>query len=1477
MLSCMVSCEDMTSDNDSEHGVDPKPKPKPHKSIQGVIQKGPFIDDIEIMVYQLDDKLMDTGTGFKDYMVTDYHLGKYAISDITSEYIEIEAVGRYFNEVTGEISSSLIYLKTIARVTDDEPININVLTSLTSGRIRTLVSEGLEFNEAMEIAENEVLAIFGDTTSIEMMPFNSLSIAEEGEANALLLAASIKLQSNRYPEHVQELMDQISSDIEVDGELQNESLINELDNGIKSLDLKRVRTNIENYYSKGESVTIPEFEKYTNFGKYDWLFSSYEQEYILSSTAQDLELLLNEGVEYDYNIMYVGEKDWITFDRKNLIQPFSIKQNENEEERFAQIYFTSEENSSKVVIYITQKPEGSLIISSDTYDDISAHGEIIEVKFATNSSDFEITIDSKSKSWIEDLTISKSMVDYTKRYRIHKNGGLDPRIGKIIVSSSDYIDTITINQKGSYEFEISGPDKMFSNMEQTFEIDVNTNKEYTLDPPVVDWITIEEQNNKYITVKLSQNTTGDERSSKLMFKGFNGTVLEYVVTQSQTDIIEGDEKITIDNKGGNFDVNLAANQPLSFEINCDWIKAVPSSKAMEDFKFTFTATSNALIASRTAEIKFIGGATDIIVKVTQTGGDSKKALTGVTYGSLKDLMNEDEVLNITELSIEGSLNGDDCNLISTMVKLVKLDLSKVLFENNILPENSFSLHKEQMPIKELILPTQKTEFPTGSFTYFRENLERLDIGGTEVIADFSFSSFAKLTEVNLRNVKEIGLSAFKGAGLVNLTIPNSVTLLKESFMSCEDLVTIDIAGGIKVIDNTFKGCTSLQSIVIPEGVEALIAAFSNCTSLSDVKLPSTLKVFESDPYAASGAASSQLNGSFRNTAIKTIDIPESVVDLGPSTFQYCKQLTKVNFSKNTKITKIYGGESVHFIYGNVTWVGPFYECSALEEMTIPASVEEISGTVFMNSGLKRLYFEEGSKLTNFEGGVAVDYNGVSRRYIYQGCFAGAEQLTEVVLPPSLTKLGDNLFKGCKINSLSLPYITQVGMNVFSSSTIDRVELPNITEVGYRMFVESTVKRLDMQNVKNIGKEAFLNAKELVSVSFPNVIAIRELAFKGCLALNSISFPNVTEVENNAFENNSALNSVSLPKVAKLGYATFRGCKSLTSISLPTVRKLSGATFKECTNLMEIDLPNLCEISSEEFLNSPALATMTFPKLEIIGDGAFKDSPHFTEVTEQNFPAVKEIGYEAFKNCINITDVSLPNATVVFGFFGCPALEKVSLPNVEEVSGFEECTALKTISLPNVNSVAGFRGCTSLVSIHMPKVTSIEYDTFLNCTSLKELSTLDNLYSLKSRAFSGCSSLESVSMPSLIDLTEHAFLNCTSLRSASFASVNVINEEVFKGCSALKILDLPKLTIAREKAFSGVSLESLTISTYGTKSKSLYLRSSEYGEDLSLFANTENTTLNIGNDCRSYIKIDHATNTLTVKFDTYKFKKINVIQ
>ncbi len=230
--------------------------------INGVAQKGPFLNGTSIGVYELNDRYSPTGKIYTTQILD--NSGQFQLNNISliSQYVLLKADGYYFNEVTGANSVSPITLYALTDITNKTTINVNLLSNLEKSRIEYLTSTGLSFSTAKNQAEQEILRVFS-IVKPDIIDSDLLNISQDGDNNAILLAISLILQGYRTESDLSELLANISTDIRQDGILNSPALGSKLINDAKLFNLPQLRSNIEQRYTNlGMTVTIPNFEKY---------------------------------------------------------------------------------------------------------------------------------------------------------------------------------------------------------------------------------------------------------------------------------------------------------------------------------------------------------------------------------------------------------------------------------------------------------------------------------------------------------------------------------------------------------------------------------------------------------------------------------------------------------------------------------------------------------------------------------------------------------------------------------------------------------------------------------------------------------------------------------------------------------------------------------------------------------------------------------------------------------------------------------------------------------------------------------------------------------------------------------------------------------------------------------------------------------------------------------------------------------------
>ncbi len=234
--------------------------------LNGVSQKGPFINGSTVTLFELDGSrsLVQTGRTFGGEIITDD--GRFSVNNVSlkSSYVRMTANGFYRNEVTGKNSTASIVLNAYSDLQARSSVNINLLTHLEYYRVGYLMENAMEstIKAAKKRAQKEIFAAFG----IDNNGFGyseDLDVFGESDQNAALLAMSILLQGDRSEADLSALLASFGKDIEEDGKWnENPGVRGTIAKWAADMD---VAGNYGKYrgYVKGWGLgTVPEFEKY---------------------------------------------------------------------------------------------------------------------------------------------------------------------------------------------------------------------------------------------------------------------------------------------------------------------------------------------------------------------------------------------------------------------------------------------------------------------------------------------------------------------------------------------------------------------------------------------------------------------------------------------------------------------------------------------------------------------------------------------------------------------------------------------------------------------------------------------------------------------------------------------------------------------------------------------------------------------------------------------------------------------------------------------------------------------------------------------------------------------------------------------------------------------------------------------------------------------------------------------------------------
>ena len=388
--------------------------------------------------------------------------------------------------------------------------------------------------------------------------------------------------------------------------------------------------------------------------------------------------------------------------------------------------------------------------------------------------------------------------------------------------------------------------------------------------------------------------------------------------------------------------------------------------------------------------------------------------------------------------------------------------------------------------------------------YINNNLaENIKINSN--IYQYAFYNCKSLKSIEIGNESvDIGDSAFYNCeNLINVNISNSLEQINQfAFFNCTNLKNINIGNNLQYIgDSAFYNCEQ-ANINIPDDNKIKYFrknCFYNCKKLKSFKFYEfTESIYE---YAFSKCES-----------LTEIDISNDDIEIEYSAFAECINLTKLSIPKippfrvlgyyfgnntNENCESVYQGDKYYripktlktIILKNDKYVVDdcFFNCSMIENITIPKSVNSIGENAFKNcTNLKNIYY-----CGTIDDWVKIRKNS----YIFN--------------------LGTKFF-------IDNNEITDI---VLDSDKIENYSFANLTSLKSVKFTEKLVK---------IGKYAFTNCRLLDNINFEEAVNFTYMewyCFSECKSLIEVDLSKCT-------------------KLVELGYNAFYNCSNLNNLILP---------------------------------------------------------------------------------------------------------------------------------------------------------------------------------------------------------------------------------------------------------------------------------------------------------------------------------------
>ena len=628
--------------------------------------------------------------------------------------------------------------------------------------------------------------------------------------------------------------------------------------------------------------------------------------------------------------------------------------------------------------------------------------------------------------------------------------------------------------------------------------------------------------------------------------------------------------------------------------------------------------------------------------------------------------------------------------------------------------------------------------------------------GANVIAASAFKNCSNMSGVFLPNtITNIGGSAFYGcSGLSSISIPGSVTSVGyNAFYGCSNLTRVSLY--CQEIGNWFNSNTSINEIFIGKEVTKIgYSAFSGCTGLTKVEI-SDLAAWCNISFFSNSFENAHhlyLNGQ----EITNLTIPNSITQIGSSTFKGCTGLTSVE------------------IPNSVTSIGSsaFENCTGLTSVEIPNSVTKI----------------------------------------FDSAFAGCTSLKSFSIPNSIEYIGNGLFFGC--SGISITFHCNIIGNWFAQSeNIESIILGDeVTEIAEKAFVNcSELKSITMGNTAvKFRAKAFGGKWMEYNVWDDNTFCTHDVEYETrCDKLEKVIIPNLTawcmsefdfeydqyygypnplELARHLYsDEDTEIKDLVIPKgITSLQDGIFSICSNLESVTIPSSVTSIGefAIYGNSqTKVIIEDIASWCKIDFRNNYSNPLtnnhhlyidknieITDLVIPNgVSFISNYAFQGCSSLTSVSLPN--SVTDIGNDAFEGCTSLSSITIPNSVTIIGIDAFHGTEWYNNQPDGLIYAGKVAYHYKGTMPSNTDiildegtlGIAGsaFSGCRGLTSITIPNsVTSISDYAFYYCRGLTSITIPNSVTSIGNYSFYGCSGLTSITIGSGVnDIRGYAFANC----------------------------------------------------------------------------------------------------------------------
>lgn len=308
---------------------------------------------------------------------------------------------------------------------------------------------------------------------------------------------------------------------------------------------------------------------------------------------------------------------------------FATQENSTYEDRSVMVQFDTGDTIRN--IRVNQKRLEAITLTSDVYQ-VPSEGGTINVE-VNHSMDYDFTIPDEYKSWIHRKSTgnTRGLLESTRiAFIIEPSEEYEKREGKIFFTAGGEEEVVTVYQAGGAILVLSQNEQNLSSEEQEFSIDVNSNFDFSMQMPDVEWLKestglTRGMSSHTLRFKVSQNDDYSPRSAKIRFYDNNSNLSEdIVVNQSSIGaVINLEQKqyyVGNDKQELNIDVKSNFDYTVDFQ-GVNWIRQIKSNtRGITSRLLKLSIDENKSNDPRTANIKLYDKNSSVaeVITITQS-------------------------------------------------------------------------------------------------------------------------------------------------------------------------------------------------------------------------------------------------------------------------------------------------------------------------------------------------------------------------------------------------------------------------------------------------------------------------------------------------------------------------------------------------------------------------------------------------------------------------------------------------------------------------------------------------------------------------------------------------------------------------------------------------------------------------------------------------------------------------------------------